>query len=419
MLGEEVSPRGERLPVQNPARRDDADGEHARVFDHEQLVAWPSRLTFVQLTVLIVVAELALELPRLQPTRVVALLVEQTDDENHLWNDVHDAERADAHHEAFELVGFRSFVFHHRANLEDRNEPAEKKRQADQQEDAYGHKNEASLNHGVGQAGVAHAREIVAVDGTLADQGDAQTGRYAPRGEMEVDGLRLDGFVSPFEAGGEEPRESQDHPPDHRGHAKVVDEQERQHAQLVVRALNEKACLTGLGEVLGVADDVRAVEVVDEAADVGAGENEVADGEEEDGPFGIAKTGEIDRVGDDGEQRREKAEDGENADVVSHDVDLVGGEETLIARHPAVQVLIQFVLQIGLIDAILVRTVVLRLVVEFVRADGREKITLSAHRWNEVPVGHRLRVVLACEGHAVGRFVILGRFEARLLGGIL
>ena len=290
MLGEEISPRGERLPVQNPARRDDADGEHARVLDHEELVAWPARLPFVELTVLIVIAELAFELPRLQPTRVVSLLVEQTDDENHLWNDVHDAECADAHHESFELVGFRSFVFHHRANLEDRNEPAEKKRQADEEKDADGHENEASLNHGVGQAGVAHAREIVAVDGTFANQGHTQTGRYAPRGKMKVDGLRFDGFVTPFEAGGEEPRESQDHPPDHRGHAEVVDEQKRQNAQLVVRALNEKACLAGLREVLGVADYVRSVEVIDEAADIGASENEVADGEKENGPFGIAKT---------------------------------------------------------------------------------------------------------------------------------
>ena len=109
---------------------------------------------------------------------------------------------------------------------------------------------------------------------------------------------------------------------------------------------------------------------------------------------------------------------------MTHDVDLVGREETLIARHRAVQVLIQFVLQIGLIDAILVRTVVVRVVVEFVRADGREKISLSSHGWNEVPVGHHLRVVLAYETHrqAVGifrRFVVLGRFETRLLGGIL
>lgn len=71
--------------------------------------------------------------------------------------------------------------------------------------------------------------------------GDGLDGRYCPREQMKVLRIGLDSLVTPLQACRQEPSQRQHYPPDTGRHAEEVQHHEQYGAELVLRALKQKA----------------------------------------------------------------------------------------------------------------------------------------------------------------------------------
>jgi len=72
------------------------------------------------------------------------------------------------------------------------------------------------------------------------EDADGLDGGQCPCGQVEVLRDGFDGFMAPFQSGGEEPRDRQHHPPDGRRHTEEVQHHEQDGAQLVLGALPDR-----------------------------------------------------------------------------------------------------------------------------------------------------------------------------------
>ena len=165
-------------------------------------------------------------------------------------------------------------------------------------------------------ADVADAGDGVAVNGAEGEHGDGLDAGEEPGGEVEVLGVAGDGFAAPLHAGGEEPREGQDHPPDRARHAEEVDEQEHDGAE-------SGACRSHAYEV-AVASDLLVPG--DETDDEAERDQEVTPAQEDDGAFGVLEPSHIDEESRDRHQRRHETQDRPQSDPKCCEGVLIAGE---------------------------------------------------------------------------------------------
>lgn len=135
---------------------------------------------------------------------------------------------------------------------------------------------------------------------------------------MEVAAVGLNGLVTPFFPSSKKPSQSQDHPPQRAGHAKIVEDQEDQGTSGALQTFLddiELATVSVTGNALGTGE---------EADDVSHRVDTIAHGEEDDGPFGVLEALGVDQERKDGEGAGEEAEDGPDGDPDDGKL-LVGG----------------------------------------------------------------------------------------------
>lgn len=152
---------------------------------------------------------------------------------------------------------------------------------------------------------------------------------------MEILRVRLDRLVAPLQPGRQEPRQSQNYPPDAGSHAEEVQHHEEDGAQLVLGALGDGAdrhdvVLGGVGFPAG--DRVPG----QEADHVGDGHHHVAHREEYDGALRVSEPVRVDEESANGEEAAGRAEDSPSADPHPGKLALVFAEKHLVARRPAV-----------------------------------------------------------------------------------
>lgn len=228
----QLPPRLERLARPNPYARRDAAHQRHKVFQHENQV---DRLLPPLVRLLY-----ARTRQRRHPVVVEVRLVEVAGDDDRRGNRVQHAEDSDSDHELLELVGLRSsadpaLLFNHRADAEQRDEPGEQERRADDEIDEIRRQHEVPQMLDRRVADVANAGQRVAVDGRMDQHGYALQCRDEPGSQVEEVRNLADGFISPLQARREEPGEAENHPPDRRCHAEVVNQQEHDGARALAR----------------------------------------------------------------------------------------------------------------------------------------------------------------------------------------
>lgn len=145
------------------------------------------------------------------------------------------AEDTNADHELLQLVClgavlYAPLVLDHIADAEQRDEASEQEDDAQHQVDDQGEHHEVLEVVDVVVAHVADASDGIPVHSAHDDDADTLDSRDEPGSQVEVEGVGGDGLVAPLEPRSQEPSEAQDHPPDVRGHAKEVDQQEHERA---------------------------------------------------------------------------------------------------------------------------------------------------------------------------------------------
>lgn len=118
---------------------------------------------------------------------------------------------------------------------------------------------------------------------------------------MEVLRVRFDRLMAPFQPSCQEPRQRQHHPPNARRHAEEVQDHEKNRAQLVFGALGDGADGDGPVRPRGVRFLAGDRVARNEAHNVRRSHHQVADGQVDDGPFGVPKTVRINAKGAHGE----------------------------------------------------------------------------------------------------------------------
>lgn len=128
-------------------------------------------------------------------------------------------------------------------------------------------------------AHIADAQNGIAIHRREQEYGHGLDSGNQPGGQVEVLRVLGDGLIAPLQTSGQEPGETEDHPPDGRGHAKEVGKQEDQGARVRTRG--------AFPEQQAVAGDLLVLQEV--ARQVAHCHHEVAGGEEDNGPLRVLK----------------------------------------------------------------------------------------------------------------------------------
>ncbi len=161
---------------------------------------------------------------------------------------------------------------------------------------------------------------------------------------MEEQRLLLDGFTAPFGNSGQEPGDGEDDPPHTARHGKEVQHHEKQRAGLVMRALSHcgRLVLAGIGCV------TRHTILQQKAQEKHQRNHHVADGVEDDGPLRVAEACDVDEEGEEGEECGGEADDGDDANEVAGEGELVAPEVHVVTGRGAVAHTEKRVAELGL-----------------------------------------------------------------------
>lgn len=173
----------------------------------------------------------------LDPVLEVGRLVQIATDHDGGWDRVEYREDSNADHQLLQFV--RLDAGSHAALLLDHRAYPEQGHEAGHQEGGanYEVNEERSQHEGlqvvrVEVAHVADAQNGISVDGRQQEHSHRLDSGNEPGGQVEVLGVLGNGLVAPLQAGGQEPGEAQDHPPDGGGHAEEVGQQEDQSTRV-------------------------------------------------------------------------------------------------------------------------------------------------------------------------------------------
>ena len=171
------------------------------------------------------------------PLVAIHLLVELTREHARGRHRVEDGEDADADHELVELVLLFGVVAAASVELEgaskarQRDKAGDEERHAERQvDDARRHEEHAQVSH-TPCARLAQARERIAIERSEHERCTRLDGGHDPGERVKGARVASQRLAAPLEAGGEEPRESDEHPPDGRGRGEVVDERKGESAR--------------------------------------------------------------------------------------------------------------------------------------------------------------------------------------------
>ncbi len=161
---------------------------------------------------------------------------------------------------------------------------------------------------------------------------------------MEEQRLLLDGFTAPFGNSGQEPGDGKDDPPHTARHGKEVQHHEKQRAGLVMRALSHcgRFVLAGIGCV------TCHTILQQKAQEKHQRNHHVADGVEDDGPLRVAEACDVDEEGEEGEECGGEADDGDDANEVAGEGELVAPEVHVVTGRGAVAHTEKRVAELGL-----------------------------------------------------------------------
>lgn len=219
----EVFPRADGLGGPDPHAAGDADDKGHEDFEHVHLHSRDGVLQGA------VIGGQTRPPPGLAlPAVKVHPLVKVTADDAGGRNSVQHGEHPDLGHQLLQLANVGStaaILLEVAADAEERHEAGEDEDGADDEVDDERHQHEAGESHDVLVSHVAHSCQLVPVHPPHGQDHDGLDGRNGPSRQVEIGAQRLDGLLTPLAAGGQEPGQGQDHPPDRRGHPKEVQDE--------------------------------------------------------------------------------------------------------------------------------------------------------------------------------------------------
>lgn len=245
----EFVPRMQSLPRPDPETRGDPHYQSHQILDHVDGEVWghpgPGLSRAGNAKGPAVLAE-----PASLPVRAEGLLIEEAGDNDGGGDGVENAEYPDSHHQPLQLLCLGAVVLHDRADSEERHKPGQQERGTDEEVDEERRQHESAQRVQVAEADEAHATEHIAFDLPHGQDADGLHSGHRPGGQVEILGVRLDGFVAPLHTCSQEPGEGQDDPPDGAGHAEEVEHHEEDSAAFLFGALDDSFIVFGVETVV-------------------------------------------------------------------------------------------------------------------------------------------------------------------------